>query len=105
MRWSRALRRPERIPVTRLVLEPDPAPGTPEGGTEDLEIDPRLVTRIQDLLPGELPEQFRERCKSPTRIVFATGNSIVVAENSAELIDAGLGEPGTRSSRAVPAAA
>ena len=99
MTWRWWKRRPERMSVTRLVLEPNPAPGTPVGDTEELEIDPRLVTRVQDLLPGELPERFRRRYKSPTRIVFATGNSIVVGEESGTLMAAGLGPPGTRTSR------
>ena len=100
MNWWGRKSRPKRMPVTRLVLEPHPAPGTPVGGTEELQIDPRLVTRIQDLLPGELPEEFRTRYKSPTRIVFATGSSIVVGEDSSALMDAGLGPPAGRSSRA-----
>ena len=106
MGWWRSWRRkrPRRMPVTRLVLEPHPAPGTPAGGIEELDIDPQLVTRIQDLLPAELPEQFRTQYTSPTRIMFATGNSIVVGENSSELMESGLGEPKRRSSRAVPPA-
>lgn len=102
MRWWWKKRRPERMQVTRLVVESSPVPGTPDRDTEEMEIDPRLVTRIQDLIPAELPERFRTWAKSPTRILFATGNSIVVRDSSDYLIENGLGPPGSRSSRAMP---
>ena len=72
---------PRRFTVTRIVTEAKPVPGTPSR-FEDIEIDRTLISTVEAVEPSRLAPQYRKTITSPTRIVFTTGNSIVVIDSA-----------------------
>lgn len=81
-RWLRR-RRPAYIWVNRIVVGPE-VPARPVGSTERIRIEPVTVTRLEERAPSELPPEA-QHWTTPTRILFNTGNAIIVTESGKEI--------------------
>ena len=81
-RWLQR-RRHACIWVNRIVVGPE-VPARPIGSTERIRIEPVTVTRLEERAPAELPPEA-QHWTTPTRVLFNTGNAIIVTESGGEL--------------------
>ena len=69
--------------INRIVAGAE-VPARPIGSTERIRIDPITVTRIEERTREDLPSET-QHWTTPTRVLFHTGNAIVVTESGDEL--------------------